>query len=107
MRPSVKTAKRHRHLDFFECFSGTNFILLLALILIVSPVFGLTPLREIQEALRPLDDRWFRRADARSSGVRRAWLRRTVDLDDVAVGIEQEELGETGERRQGFWSKIP
>jgi len=24
-----------------------------------------------------------------------AWLRRAVDLDDVAVGIEEEELGET------------
>jgi len=29
--------------------------------------------------------------------VRRAWLRRAVDLDDVAIGIELEELGETGE----------
>ena len=42
-------------------------------------------------------------------------LRRAVDLDDVAVGIEQEELGETGGTvaadhdgwQQGFWSKIP
>ena len=28
--------------------------------------------------------------------MRRAWLRRTVDLDDVAVGIQEEELGEAG-----------
>ena len=28
--------------------------------------------------------------------MRRGWLRRAVDLDDVAVGIEEVELGETG-----------
>jgi hypothetical protein len=32
----------------------------------------------------------------RYSCGRRKWLRRAVDLDDVAVGIEEEELGETG-----------
>jgi hypothetical protein len=30
--------------------------------------------------------------------VRRLWLRCAVDLDDVAVGIKREELGETGPR---------
>src|SRR5580704_16561383 len=35
-------------------------------------------------------------SDARSTEVRRGWLRGAVDLDDVAVGIEEEELGVTG-----------
>jgi hypothetical protein len=34
-----------------------------------------------------------RQRRARSTGVRRGWLRRAVDLDDVAVGIEEVELG--------------
>jgi hypothetical protein len=35
-------------------------------------------------------------SDARSTGVRRDWLRGAVDLDEFAVGIEEEELGVTG-----------
>jgi hypothetical protein len=38
------------------------------------------------------------RRDTRSNCVEAgAGLRRAVDLDDVAVGIEEEELGETGQ----------
>jgi hypothetical protein len=33
-------------------------------------------------------------SDASSTAVRRLWLRCAVDLDDVAVGIKREELGD-------------